>query len=161
MKAKDKVHQVYPEATCLRETGSFASGTTRFKVLPRPNARKALAMDNQERRAWASAWREIQRKGEPMSRPDSEARVKTATVGLTKRQRQIVSLLAEGHTAEQCAAALHRSIGTIRRHIVLACERVYARNTTHLVALAITHGWVVLEPREDPLEAPAVDKAVS
>lgn len=65
-------------------------------------------------------------------------------MSLTKRQTQIVSLLAEGHTAEQCAALMHRSVGTVRRHIILACERAKARNTTHLVALAITQEWIRL-----------------
>jgi len=65
-------------------------------------------------------------------------------MSLTKRQTQIVCLLAEGHTAEQCAEQMHRSVGTVRRHIILACERVKARNTTHLVALAITREWVRL-----------------
>ncbi|RUR51500.1 response regulator transcription factor [Vreelandella populi] len=65
-------------------------------------------------------------------------------MSLTKRQTQIVCLLAEGHTAEQCAAQLHRSVGTVRRHIILACERTKARNTTHLVALAISKEWIRL-----------------
>ncbi|RUR34500.1 helix-turn-helix domain-containing protein [Vreelandella nanhaiensis] len=65
-------------------------------------------------------------------------------MSLTKRQNQIVCLLAEGHTAEQCAALMNRSVGTVRRHIILACERVKARNTTHLVALAISREWVRL-----------------
>lgn len=65
-------------------------------------------------------------------------------MSLTKRQAQIVCLLAEGHTAEQCADALHRSVATIRSHIILACERAKARNTTHLVAMAITQQWIRL-----------------
>ncbi|MGP5325955.1 LuxR C-terminal-related transcriptional regulator [Vreelandella sedimenti] len=65
-------------------------------------------------------------------------------MNLTKRQIQIVTLLAQGNTAEQCAAMMHRSAGTVRRHIILACERVKARNTTHLVALAITQEWIRL-----------------
>ena len=73
MKAIDKVRQVYPQAVCRRETGTFAGGTTRFSVLPRPNARKPLAMDNQERRAWAEAWRVIERDGIPFTCPYCQA----------------------------------------------------------------------------------------
>jgi DNA-binding CsgD family transcriptional regulator len=65
-------------------------------------------------------------------------------MSLTKRQTQIVCLLAQGHTAEQCATLMHRSVGTVRRHIILACERAKARNTTHLVAMAITQEWIRL-----------------
>lgn len=73
MKAIDKVRQVYPEAVCRREEGTFSSGTTRFTVLPRPGARKPLASDNQERRAWAEAWRAIERNGIPFACPYCQA----------------------------------------------------------------------------------------
>lgn len=63
-------------------------------------------------------------------------------MSLTHRQSQIVQLLAQGNTAEQCAAALHRSVTTVRRHVVLACEKTQARNTAHLIAIAISRGWI-------------------
>lgn len=66
------------------------------------------------------------------------------TMNLTKRQSQIVSLMAQGHTAEQVAEQMHRSVGTVRRHVVLACQRVEARNVTHLVAKSIIEGWICL-----------------
>lgn len=69
MKAEDKVRSVYPEAVCIRESGTFSSGKVRFQVLPRPRARKALGMDNQARRAWANAWRAIEREGVPVHCP--------------------------------------------------------------------------------------------
>lgn len=75
MKAQDKVLQVYPEAVCIREAGTFAGGVTRFSVLPRPNARQSLAMDNQERRAWAEAWRAIERAGVPIKCPYCKAKL--------------------------------------------------------------------------------------
>lgn len=61
---------------------------------------------------------------------------------LTKRQIQIVELLAQGLTAEEVADKLCRALPTIRRHLQLAYERVDARNTTHLVAKAISQGWI-------------------
>lgn len=63
-------------------------------------------------------------------------------MSLTKRQVQIVGLLAQGDTAEQVAEQIHRSSGTIRRHITLACERVKAKNTAHLIAISISRGWI-------------------
>lgn len=63
-------------------------------------------------------------------------------MSLTKRQQQVVSLLAQGNTAEQCGEAMHRSVATVRRHVILACERVGARNAAHLVAKAISAGWI-------------------
>lgn len=63
-------------------------------------------------------------------------------MSLTKRQSQIVTLLAQGNTAEQCADSMHRSINTIRKHVSIACDRAEARNVTHLVALSISKGWI-------------------
>lgn len=63
-------------------------------------------------------------------------------MSLTKRQQQVVSLLAQGNTAEQCGESMHRSVATVRRHIILACERVGARNAAHLVAKSLSNGWI-------------------
>ncbi|AIA76257.1 hypothetical protein FF32_15855 [Halomonas campaniensis] len=65
-------------------------------------------------------------------------------MNLTPRQSQIVLLLAQGHTADQCAEALHRSVATVQRHILLAKERLKARNTTHLVALSVAQKLIHL-----------------
>lgn len=63
-------------------------------------------------------------------------------MNLTKRQTEIVELLASGLTAEQAAASLSRAVPTVRRHIQLAYERVGARNTAHLVAISISRGFI-------------------
>lgn len=63
-------------------------------------------------------------------------------MSLTNRQTQIIELLAQGNTAEQVAESMHRSAATVRRHILLACKRLDARNTAHLVAKALGHGWI-------------------
>ncbi|MBZ5489170.1 helix-turn-helix transcriptional regulator [Halomonas aquamarina] len=63
---------------------------------------------------------------------------------LTPKQCEIVELLAQGHTADQCAETLHRSVATVQRHILLAKDRLHARNTTHLVALAIVQKLIHL-----------------
>ena len=65
-------------------------------------------------------------------------------MNLTPRQSQIVLLLAQGNTADQCAEALHRSVATVQRHILLAKERLQARNTTHLVALSVAQKLIHL-----------------
>lgn len=63
-------------------------------------------------------------------------------MNLTRRQTQIVHLLARGETAEQVAHQIHRDAGTIRRHVLLARKRVHAKNTAHLIAIAISRGWI-------------------
>lgn len=63
-------------------------------------------------------------------------------MNLTKRQTQIVNLLARGETAEQVARQFHREAETIRRHVMLARKRVQAKNTAHLIAISISRGWI-------------------
>lgn len=63
-------------------------------------------------------------------------------MNLTKRQVQVTNLVAHGNTADQCATEMHVSVTTVRSHIVNACSRVGARNAAHLVALALSKGWI-------------------
>ncbi|MDR5858186.1 helix-turn-helix transcriptional regulator [Halomonas eurihalina] len=61
---------------------------------------------------------------------------------LTKRQAEIVSRLADGMTAEEIAISLCRSVLTVRTQVKQACQRTNARNTAHLIAIAISRGWI-------------------
>ncbi|MFI0474650.1 response regulator transcription factor [Halomonas sp. HMF6819] len=71
-------------------------------------------------------------------------RLEREAMKLTPRQSEIVTLLAHGNTADQCATILHRSASTVHRHILLAKDRLDAKNTTHLVALAIAQKLIHL-----------------
>lgn len=61
---------------------------------------------------------------------------------LTKRQIEIVSRLADGMTAEDVAASYCRSVHTVRTQVKHACQRTNTRNTAHLIAIAISRGWI-------------------
>ncbi|MBW5802016.1 response regulator transcription factor [Halomonas elongata] len=61
---------------------------------------------------------------------------------LTKRQAEIVSRLADGMTAEEVAESFCRSVLTVRTQVRHACQRANARNTAHLIAIAISRGWI-------------------
>ncbi|MFL5839883.1 MAG: response regulator transcription factor [Thermoleophilaceae bacterium] len=56
---------------------------------------------------------------------------------LTPRERQIISLLAEGLNAEQVAENLIISPFTVRTHIRNAKEKLGARTTGHAIAKAL------------------------
>ncbi|APC19502.1 hypothetical protein BLL42_27605 (plasmid) [Pseudomonas frederiksbergensis] len=59
MKAKDLVIREYPEATAVKETGTFAGGKVRYKILITPNSRKVTGWGQRESWAWAEAAREL------------------------------------------------------------------------------------------------------
>jgi DNA-binding CsgD family transcriptional regulator len=56
---------------------------------------------------------------------------------LTAREREILSLLAEGLTAKQVADRLFLSLLTVRTHVRNAKERLGARTTPHAIAIAL------------------------
>jgi len=61
------------------------------------------------------------------------------------RDREILTLLAEGHTRKQAAAALHLKPRTITATIQRMCDRYGAANPLALIAAAIRLEWIALE----------------
>jgi DNA-binding NarL/FixJ family response regulator len=61
---------------------------------------------------------------------------------LTGREREIISLLAEGLTGEQIAETLVLSPQTVRTHIRNAMTRLGAKTRVHALALALQRGEV-------------------
>jgi DNA-binding CsgD family transcriptional regulator len=65
---------------------------------------------------------------------------------LSRRQLEVVQLVALGATGPEIAAQLHRSHHTVRAHLG-------ARSRAQLVALALYHGLAVTARRGAPLYA--------
>lgn len=57
---------------------------------------------------------------------------------LTVREREVVALIAAGHTTSEISALLFVSVGTVKRHVEHALTKTLARNRAHLVALALS-----------------------
>jgi DNA-binding CsgD family transcriptional regulator len=75
---------------------------------------------------------------------------------LSRREREVLQLLAEGHEVRAIAAALALSPDTVRAHLRSARSRLRARSRAHAVALALVGGQI--EPVSRRLEAlPARD----
>ncbi|MBV8079176.1 MAG: response regulator transcription factor [Actinobacteria bacterium] len=58
-------------------------------------------------------------------------------VDLTKRERDVLRLLADGFPYDEVGRKLHISPETVRTHVGKACRRLGARSRTHAVAPAI------------------------
>jgi PAS domain S-box-containing protein len=57
--------------------------------------------------------------------------------GLSERERQVVRLVADGHSGPEIADELHISHDTVRTHVRNAMTKLGARSRAHLVAKAI------------------------
>ncbi len=61
---------------------------------------------------------------------------------LTRRQRQILQLFADGHSTDRAARALGVSPETIRTHAKALLGRLSARDRAHAVAIALRGGLI-------------------
>jgi DNA-binding NarL/FixJ family response regulator len=62
--------------------------------------------------------------------------------GLSKRERQIMDLLAQGLTGEQVAERLFLSPETIKTHIRNAMNKLEANTRVHAIAIALREGFI-------------------
>jgi PAS domain S-box-containing protein len=75
-----------------------------------------------------------------------------ATAALSKREREVLSLVALGETSPEIAEALHISHNTVRKHVNSAMRKLGARSRAHLVAKALADG-ALDAPRNGTSEA--------
>jgi DNA-binding NarL/FixJ family response regulator len=64
---------------------------------------------------------------------------------LTSREREVLQLVAEGHTNREIAGHLHLSEKTVEKHRGHLMAKLQAHDTAALVRFAIKHGLVSLD----------------
>lgn len=67
-------------------------------------------------------------------------RSRSGAPSLTARQRELLGLVAAGHTNAQIATALYVSVHTVRTHLENIFERLHVNNRAAAVAAAFPHG---------------------
>lgn len=67
------------------------------------------------------------------------------TYSLSKRQREIIALVAAGQTNAEIAEALFFATKTVERHVATIFGKLGARNRAHAAALAVSHRLIDLE----------------
>ncbi len=75
--------------------------------------------------------------GEPAARGETD-RYNT----LSGREKEVLKLVAEGHTNQEIAALLTLSIKTVQAHRAAVMEKLALRDVTHLVRYAVRRGLV-------------------
>lgn len=69
-------------------------------------------------------------------------RGRPASIGLTRREREVLQLLAEGHNNREVAERLERSVKTIETHRARLMRKVGAGSLAELVRYAVREGIV-------------------
>lgn len=86
---------------------------------------------------------------------------KAGSCPLSKREHEIVALLADGWAALNIAARLNLSHATVRNHIQNALRKLEVHSQVEIVALALRRGWVDRqEPRRNPASFASPHSAV-
>ena len=75
----------------------------------------------------------------------SSRTVSMTAPSLTPRQRDVLQLFAEGHSARQVAATLHISPRTAENHKARIMSQLSLESTAELVQYAMRHGIIVAE----------------
>lgn len=66
-------------------------------------------------------------------------------IALTKREKQILAMVAEGYTSREIAAKLNLSRRTVDHHRSNLLKKFNMKNSVDLVNYAVRHGYVVVE----------------
>ena len=83
---------------------------------------------------------------EYLKRPDPRTR-SGETALLTERERQVLKLIAEGHTNKGIAGKLSLSVKTVEAHRARLMEKLQIHNVAGLTRYAISHG--IAEPHDE------------
>ncbi|WP_332328075.1 MULTISPECIES: response regulator transcription factor [unclassified Streptomyces] len=68
--------------------------------------------------------------------------LQAAEMPLTRRERGVLGLAAEGASTADIAATLHLSLGTVRNYIASATRKAGARNRLDAVRIGRQSGWI-------------------
>jgi DNA-binding NarL/FixJ family response regulator len=78
----------------------------------------------------------------PSARPVNRWHLSTSEARVTRRERQVLALLAEGHSTREVAQRLAYSERTIKNVLQEFTTRLQLRNRTQAVAYAVRRGWI-------------------
>jgi DNA-binding CsgD family transcriptional regulator len=77
--------------------------------------------------------------------------MRVTVINLSKRQSEVLSLLAAGYTIAEIAEMLFISTRMIDTHIFSAKKKLNARTTEHAIAMAVSSGLIELQAEQYPL----------
>lgn len=155
--AVERLTRIYPEAPLLAITD--ATGDKELLALLRAGATGVLFKDDLDQRL-LSAIEEAMKGGAPMSRAVARmvlarARRQSAQMQAVRsqpapqlgaRKREILDLLALGHSYDQIGSALGLSINTVRSHVREIYASLEVSSKVEAVLVAVEHG-IILKPQ--------------
>lgn len=136
----------YPAALCLLSSGEEASGTTiarAIKLLEPIEARAAATKARKVARALGVA------KQMPRSRRGHYSAAKNHPLGLTKREQDILGLVANGASNRDISEALARSQRTVEHHVSAVLSKLNVANRMEAMLRVQNEPWLLPSERQD------------
>lgn len=66
-------------------------------------------------------------------------------ISLTRREKQLLQLICEGHTNNEMAKLMHISVKTVERHRANLMSKLNVNNLVGLIRVAVRHGLIIIE----------------
>lgn len=92
-----------------------------------------------------TATTEIRAKFEHQSAVNNAAKDEELTLRLTRREQEILALIAAGRSNQQIAETLYITPGTVRVHVHSIIQKLGVRDHTQAAMLAIQKHWIAAE----------------
>jgi len=78
--------------------------------------------------------------------PSQSSAAGEASPGLTRRETEVLRMVASGHTNKEIASHLVLSVATVERHVANVYTKIGARGRADATRFAITHGLIPAAP---------------
>jgi DNA-binding NarL/FixJ family response regulator len=86
----------------------------------------------------------------PPSRSGSRGQARRPRMPLSRREYQVLQLVAEGLENAAIAKILYLSVETVRTHVKSILRKLSARDRTHAVTIAFRAGILITQPEDAP-----------
>lgn len=90
----------------------------------------------------ADAVRRVQAGAKVIDPQMALASVQAASNPLTEREREVLTLAADGNPVSTIAQQIHLSVGTVRNHLSNAIGKTHTANRIEAARVAAEHGWI-------------------
>ncbi|HET6499944.1 MAG TPA: response regulator transcription factor [Amycolatopsis sp.] len=92
----------------------------------------------------------------PGPRPADAGSSRRPRMPLSRREYQVLQLVAEGLENAAIAKILYLSVETVRTHVKSILRKLSARDRTHAVTIAFRAGILIAQPDDSPERAPGL-----
>lgn len=122
---------------------SLIAGAVGYVLKDIPSEELADAVRSAHRKIYRFDERAVHKLAELLERLPTPASKKPHTpIPLTDRERDVLLLVARGHSNQEIADHLNISEGTVKNHISSILGQLHLRDRIQLIIYAYEHGWV-------------------